>query len=181
MLFQGGLGCLSSGVYSWSCLRHSLYRPGGTVDLQVGERFSNVDFAFAGAIAGAEPLPALFLSYDLACMWKPRWKERMKARFPHLVPLWECIVFVVPKMHEYVHREKCRFLFSLSWKLGAAGVDGEGVERTWAEHNQLGGSTKEMNPGHHRDCLETHFLDWNWKKQRDMGEIVCFPAVIALG
>ncbi|KZT55313.1 hypothetical protein CALCODRAFT_413673, partial [Calocera cornea HHB12733] len=52
MLFQGGLGCRSSGVYSWSCIRHSLYRPGGTVDLQVGERFSNVDYAFAAAISG---------------------------------------------------------------------------------------------------------------------------------
>ncbi|KZT56832.1 hypothetical protein CALCODRAFT_435178, partial [Calocera cornea HHB12733] len=54
MLFQGSLGCRSSGVYSWSCIRHGLYRPGGTVDLQVGERyvFSNVDYAFAGAISG---------------------------------------------------------------------------------------------------------------------------------
>ncbi|KZT50017.1 hypothetical protein CALCODRAFT_420375, partial [Calocera cornea HHB12733] len=52
MLFQGNLGYRSSGIYSWSCLRHGLYRPGGTVDLQIGERFSNVDYAFAGAIAG---------------------------------------------------------------------------------------------------------------------------------
>ncbi|KZT50016.1 hypothetical protein CALCODRAFT_445064, partial [Calocera cornea HHB12733] len=111
----------------------------------------------------------LFLSYDLACMWSPKWKERMAMRFPHLVPLWDRIVFVVPKMHEYAHRENCRYTFSLSWKTGAARVDGEGVERTWAEHNQLSGSTKEMNPGHRRDCLESHFSDWNWRKQRDIG------------
>ncbi|EJU00336.1 hypothetical protein DACRYDRAFT_109074 [Dacryopinax primogenitus] len=67
----------------------------------------------------------------------------------------------------------CHHRFSLSFKLGAAGVDGEGVERTWAEHNQLGGSTKEMNPGHRLDCLEAHFTDWNWKKQRDMIPFLC--------
>ncbi|KZT52119.1 hypothetical protein CALCODRAFT_420767, partial [Calocera cornea HHB12733] len=40
MLFQGNLGYRSSGVYSWTCLRHGLYRPRGTVDLQIGERYT---------------------------------------------------------------------------------------------------------------------------------------------
>ncbi|EJT99552.1 hypothetical protein DACRYDRAFT_41255, partial [Dacryopinax primogenitus] len=147
-----------------SCLCHSLYRLGGTVDLQVRERFLNIDYAFAGAIAGAETLPVIYLSYDLACMWLPKWKERMKLQFPHLVPLWDHIMFVIPKMHEYAHHKQCHYCFSLLLKLGAAGVDGEGVERSWVEHNQLGGSTKEMNLGHCLDCLEAHFTNWNWKK-----------------
>ncbi|EJU00648.1 hypothetical protein DACRYDRAFT_53941 [Dacryopinax primogenitus] len=170
MLFQGNISYCSSGMYSWSCLCHSLYRPGGMVDLQVGERFLNIDYAFAGAIAGAEAFPVIYLSYDLASMWSPKWKERMKSHFPHLVPLWDHITFIVPKMHKYAHRKQCCYHFSLLFKQGAAGVDGEGVERTWAEHNQLRGSTKEMNPGHHLDCLEAHFVNWNWKKQQDMSE-----------
>ncbi|KZT58265.1 hypothetical protein CALCODRAFT_418608, partial [Calocera cornea HHB12733] len=39
MLFQGNLGYRSSGVYSWTCIRHGFYRPNGTVDLQIGERY----------------------------------------------------------------------------------------------------------------------------------------------
>ncbi|EJU01798.1 hypothetical protein DACRYDRAFT_52460 [Dacryopinax primogenitus] len=171
MLFQGNVSYCSSGVYSWSCLHHSLYRPGGMVDCRLGKGvFSNIDYAFAGAIAGAKALPVIYLSYDLACMWSLKWKERMKSCFPHLVQLWDHITFVMPKMHKYTHHKQCCYRFSLSFKQGAAGVDGEGVGRTWAEHNQLGGSTKEMNPGHCLDCLEAHFVNWNWKKQQDMSE-----------
>ncbi|KAE9383998.1 hypothetical protein BT96DRAFT_1008550 [Gymnopus androsaceus JB14] len=43
-------------------------------------------------------------------------------------------------------------------------MDADGPEHAWAISNSLAGSTKKMGPGLHRDMLDEHFGDWNWRK-----------------
>ncbi|KAG1729978.1 uncharacterized protein EDB91DRAFT_1239163 [Suillus paluster] len=49
-------------------------------------------------------------------------------------------------------------------------TDGEAPERGWSNINRVASSTKEMGPGAHRDTLDDHFSDWNWKKITALGE-----------
>ncbi|KAL0058522.1 hypothetical protein AAF712_014799 [Marasmius tenuissimus] len=41
-------------------------------------------------------------------------------------------------------------------------TDGEGIERTWSEIKQAGGSTKEMNHGNRHNALIDFWNHWNW-------------------
>ncbi|KAK0207492.1 hypothetical protein IW262DRAFT_1469444 [Armillaria fumosa] len=47
---------------------------------------------------------------------------------------------------------------------------GEGIEPSWAETKQSGGSTRQMNHGHHHDKLNDFHNFWNWLKVENMCE-----------
>ncbi len=47
----------------------------------------------------------------------------------------------------------CKYRFSLKIFKGAGQNHGEGIEQSWAESKQSGGSTCQMNHGHQHDKL----------------------------
>lgn len=53
---------------------------------------------------------------------------------------------------------------------GGSHFHGESAESIWAEFNQLGGRTRQMNSGHRHDVLNEHFTDWNWRKMNSLGK-----------
>ncbi|EJT96499.1 hypothetical protein DACRYDRAFT_112705 [Dacryopinax primogenitus] len=71
-------------------------------------------------------------------------------------------------MHAAGHSEDCQYTHSLGFTDGVGRSDGEGVERPWAELNQLGGSTREMTYGHHQEVIEDHLHFWNFVKSSQM-------------
>ncbi|KAK0436074.1 uncharacterized protein EV420DRAFT_1652703 [Desarmillaria tabescens] len=52
-------------------------------------------------------------------------------------------------------------------------TDGEAPEHGWAATNALAASTKEMGPGTHRDTLDDHFGDYNWRKVIILADTLC--------
>ncbi|KAK0463400.1 hypothetical protein IW261DRAFT_1554106 [Armillaria novae-zelandiae] len=64
------------------------------------------------------------------------------------------ILYLVPKFHLPAHVLKCHDNFSFNFSAGVG----------WAATNALAASTKEMGPGAHRDTLDDHFGDHNWRK-----------------
>jgi hypothetical protein len=48
-------------------------------------------------------------------------------------------------------------------------VDGEGIERFWADTNGLATSTREMAPGARHDSLDFHWASLNFKKIIGLG------------
>ena len=72
-------------------------------------------------------------------------------------------------MHLNGHREGCQFEFSLNYAVGVGRLDGETVERFWAEMNMIVPFLKQMGPGHRVDIFTCIVLDWNWQKTIDMG------------
>lgn len=60
-------------------------------------------------------------------------------------------------------------MFSLNYLSGCARVDGEGIERFWADSNGLATSTREMAPGSRHDFLDFHWSAVNFKKVVGLG------------
>lgn len=79
----------------------------------------------------------------------------------------DIIYLLVPKMHLFGHIDDCRYKFSLNFFPSAARLYGEGIEGSWSESKQSGGSTRQMNHGHRHDKLNDYHNFWNWKKVQE--------------
>ncbi|KAF7289740.1 hypothetical protein MIND_01347600 [Mycena indigotica] len=146
-------------------------RPLSVGDLQLGERYINMDFMFLRSLTGTE-LISLFVSYDIACQWHVNLWDRM-SRYDHQLLSIDkdnkYFVFLVPKFHLPAHIEECNIRFSFNLTRSVGMTDGEAPERVWAATNPLAGSTMNMGPGSRRDALDDFFNDQNHKKIINLG------------
>ncbi|KAJ7105001.1 hypothetical protein C8R44DRAFT_545459, partial [Mycena epipterygia] len=159
-------GTASSGIGAINCARHNMKRPNAVGDLQLGERYLNMDYMFFKSIAGSE-LVRFFVSYDIACQWHTNIWMRMKGYKNEEITIkgtGKFMTFLVPKFHLPAHIEACNLKFSFNLTRDVGMTDGEAPERGWSDANPLARSTKEMGPGSRRDTLNDHFNDWNHKK-----------------
>ncbi|KAJ7457113.1 hypothetical protein FB451DRAFT_1047708 [Mycena latifolia] len=159
-------GTASSGIGAVDCARHNMKRPNAVSDLQLGERYLNMDYMFFKSVKGTD-LVRFFVSYDIACQWHINiWVRMIGYKNEDLMIRGgrKYMTFLVPKFHLPAHIEACnlRFSFNLTRYVGL--TDGEAPERGWADTNPLARSTAEMGPGSRRDTLNDHFNDWNYKK-----------------
>ncbi|KAK7028741.1 hypothetical protein R3P38DRAFT_2937983 [Favolaschia claudopus] len=156
-------GTASSGIGAVDCARHNMKRPQAVGDLQLGERYINMDYMFFSSISGS-PLLRFFVSYDIACQWHIKlWSRMVKYQDSTLTidGRGKFFTFLVPKFHLPAHIEACNLKFSFNLTRDVGRTDGEAPERGWANTNPLARSTKEMGPGFRRDMLDDHFNDWN--------------------
>ncbi|KAJ3539948.1 hypothetical protein NMY22_g4499 [Coprinellus aureogranulatus] len=175
-------GCIITGVLGVEC-RHCVFL--SMVDLQKGERFANGDFALAWALRRfvlaaislqrARYFQRIVVTYDVACQYWVHLKERFANAaedFPifDIATVVDAIHMLVPKMHLDGHKEDCRYRYSLNYFDGAGRTHGEGIEPSWAESKQSGGSTQHMNHGHRHDTIIDLHNFWNWLKARGMVE-----------
>ncbi|KAJ7500344.1 hypothetical protein B0H11DRAFT_1714858 [Mycena galericulata] len=159
-------GTASSGIGAVDCARHNMKRPLAVGDLQLGERYLNMDYMFFRSIVGL-PLLRFFVSYDIACQWHINIWNRMVGYKDTTITLdgrGMFMTFLIPKFHLPAHIEACNLKFSFHLTRDVGQTDGEAPERGWANANPLARSTKEMGPGSRRDALDDHFNDWNHKK-----------------
>ncbi|KAJ7114174.1 hypothetical protein C8R43DRAFT_1091380 [Mycena crocata] len=166
-------GTASSGIGAVDCARHNMKRPNAMGDLQLGERYVNMDYMFFQSIAGTD-LDRFFVSYDIACQWHKNIWARMSNYAPEL---WfegdrKYMTFLVPKFHLPAHIEECNLRFSFNLTRDVGRTDGEAPERGWATVNPLASSTKEKGPGSRRDALDAHFNDGNHKKNISLGRVM---------
>ncbi|KAJ7279177.1 hypothetical protein C8J57DRAFT_1713062 [Mycena rebaudengoi] len=163
-------GTASSGIGAVDCARHNMKRPQAVGDLQLGERYINMDYIFFRSVQGSD-LIRYFVSYDIACQWHVNLWQRM-VRYKQemwLVGDEKFVSFLVPKFHLPAHIEACNLRFSFNLTRDVGQTDGEAPERGWANANPLANSTKEMGPGSRRDTLDDHFNDLNHKKTIQLG------------
>ncbi|KAI6017041.1 hypothetical protein EDC04DRAFT_2870152 [Pisolithus marmoratus] len=163
-------GLATTGVGSIVCARHNFKCPNGIVDLEKGERYANMDYAFFSAMQHSS-CKVLNVSYDIACQWHKNLWTQMSALPPsmHLEHTAMYIRFFVPKFHLPAHISKCHMLYSFNFLPGIGCTDGEAPERGWSSINPAASSTKEMGPGSRCDTLDDYFGDWNWKKLTSLG------------
>ncbi|KAF8439266.1 hypothetical protein L210DRAFT_3646022 [Boletus edulis BED1] len=152
---KSAAGLAATGVGTVDCARHGFKLPGGVGDLQKGEKYINMDYLLFSALHRFAPLHVFKISYDIACQWhKNLWTRMMRVPEPwHVDHDSKDITFLVPKFHLPAHVTEY----------------GEAPERGWANINPAASSTKEMGPGSHRDTIDDHFRDWNWKKVVSLG------------
>ncbi|KAJ3734621.1 hypothetical protein DFJ43DRAFT_1130773 [Lentinula guzmanii] len=143
-------------------------------DLQKGERYANMDYAFGSFLWHHDPAFTKVVSYDIACQWHKNVVRRVKL-LPSLVS-WDLslhkIFFAIPKLHIHGHQLACQLRFSLNWLWGAGRTDGEGVERPWAHLGPIASSTRDMGPGSRHGTMNDHFGHWNWVKLTGLGTLL---------
>ncbi|KAE9382655.1 hypothetical protein BT96DRAFT_1010262 [Gymnopus androsaceus JB14] len=162
------------GVGLGVCAWHEFIQKNGAVDLQKGERYANMDYAYASLLRHHDPKLTKVTSYDIACQWYKKVISRVKA-----LPLLVCcdlfkqdICFVIPKLHIHGHQLACQLKFSLNWLRGAGRTDGEGIERPWAHLGPIATSTCDMGPGARHGMMNNHFGHWNWGKLTGLGTLL---------
>ncbi|KAF8913329.1 hypothetical protein CPB85DRAFT_1219841 [Mucidula mucida] len=163
-------GCVISGVIAVECGRHCIFL--SMVDLQKGERFANADYALmialrrfmSSSLDRVKFFKRFITTYDVACQFEVHFGERIFKSFPDLAPIVDLINFLVPKMHLDGHKDKCKYRFTLNYFQGAGRTHGEGIEQSWAESKQSGGSSRQMNHGHRHDTIIDFHNFWNWVK-----------------
>ncbi|KAJ3817509.1 hypothetical protein F5880DRAFT_1626284 [Lentinula raphanica] len=167
-------GYATTGVGLGVCARHEFIQRNGVVDLQKGERYANMDYAFGSFLRHHDPALTKVVSYDIACQWHKNLVRRVKA-LPSLV-CWDLslqkLFFAIPKLHIHGHQLPCQLNFSLNWLWGAGRTDGEGVERPWAHLGPIASSTRDMGPGSRHGTMNDHFGHWNWVKLTGLGSLL---------
>ncbi|KAK7027953.1 hypothetical protein VNI00_015036 [Paramarasmius palmivorus] len=172
-------GCTITGVLGVQCGRHAMFL--SMVDLQRGERFANADYALYYALLhytyairnsnlteAAKWFRRILLLYDVVCQFRVNLPERFQLQFPDLAPVIEVMRTLIPKMHLYGHVEPCKYKYSLNFYPSSGRTHGEGIETSWSESKQAGGSTRQMNHGHRHDKIIDNHNEWNWVKLMDM-------------
>ncbi|KAI6003269.1 hypothetical protein F5J12DRAFT_783695 [Pisolithus orientalis] len=163
-------GCNVTGIGMVVCTRYGMRLPNGIVDLQYGERYVNMDYAFASALHHSD-VTVLKVSYDIACQWHKKlyqWMDQMPPSLQSNLHDW-AVTFLVPKFHLPAHIASCQWSFSFNWTKGVGQTDGKEPEHGWANLNPTASSMKTMGPSHRQDTLDDYFGDWNWKKLIGLG------------
>ncbi|KAJ6451151.1 hypothetical protein C8R45DRAFT_848553 [Mycena sanguinolenta] len=158
-------GLRTTGVGGVTCARHNMWRPNGIGDLQLGERYCNMDFILFSAILNFV-IFYLILSYDIACQYGKNFWRRMPGLPAELhITLPESRVwFKVPNFHLPPHKPPCHSPFSFHWMWGAGRTHGETVEQNWEFTNGAAASTKMMGMGTRHATLEDLFGFHNWRR-----------------
>ncbi|KAJ3730319.1 hypothetical protein C8R42DRAFT_693124 [Lentinula raphanica] len=167
-------GYATTGIGIGVCARHEFIQLNGAVDLQKGERYANMDYAFGSLLRHHHPSLTKIVSYDIACQWYKNVVRRVKS-LPSLVACdlgIQKIKFAIPKLHIHGHQLSCQLNFSLNWLRGAGRTDGEGVERPWAHLGPMASSTRNMGPGSRHGTINDHFGHWNWVKLIGLGVLL---------
>ncbi|KAJ7148600.1 hypothetical protein C8R46DRAFT_1231115 [Mycena filopes] len=166
-------GLRTTGIGGVTCARHNMWMPNGIGDLQVGERYCNMDFILL-AVLLALRLLWLVVSYDIACQYSIHFWERMAA-----MPVSQelkiepgNIWWKVPNFHLPPHKRPCHSPYSFHWMPGAGMSHGEGVEQNWSFSNGAAASTRLMGPGSRQATLEDVFGFHNYDRLLAMHRVL---------
>ncbi|KAJ8518637.1 hypothetical protein ONZ45_g4299 [Pleurotus djamor] len=151
-------GYAATGVCLVVCARHEFIQPNGVADLQVGERYANMDYIFASAVKNKSRSIKILVSYDIACQWS----KNVIARLKNLPPSGTTSSSLSDASQS----------FSLNYLSGVGWTDGEGVERPWANIGATSTSIRVMGPGARVETLNNHWSHWNWQKVVGLGTLL---------
>ncbi|KAJ7066855.1 hypothetical protein B0H15DRAFT_958289 [Mycena belliarum] len=166
-------GLRTTGIAGVTCSRHNMWRPNGMGDLQVGERYCNLDYLMLAAVL-TFTMAYIVLSYDIACQFSKNFWQRMKG-LPENMRLKippENLWWKVPNFHLPPHKPPCHSPYSFHYMWGAGMTHGEGVEQNWSFSNGAAASTKLMGPGSRHATLEDIFGFHNYDRQLAMHRIL---------
>jgi hypothetical protein len=152
-------------------VRLSIYTSFVTYHNPHSYRFAYTDYALAHALKSSpvDGIP-LYLAYDSACSYAVNIVARFREHLSDFVDAVEKAEFLIDSLHVHNHIEKCMYLYSSSYREGAAHFTANGNEQYFLENNHLGPQTRQANPGHRIDKLTMHHSFWNWIKLTKLGE-----------
>ncbi|KAF8121845.1 hypothetical protein K438DRAFT_1653350 [Mycena galopus ATCC 62051] len=158
-------GLRTTGVGGVTCARHNMWRANGIGDLQLGERYCNMDFILFSTLVNVI-IVYLIISYDIACQYYKKFWSRMAGlpSWMHLSLNPKNVWFKVPNFHLTPHLPACHSPFSFHYMWGAGRTHGETIEQNWEFTNGAAASTKVMGLGTRHATLEDLFGFHNWRR-----------------
>ncbi|KAJ7429994.1 hypothetical protein B0H11DRAFT_2264473 [Mycena galericulata] len=166
-------GLRTTGIGGVTCSRHNMWQGNGIGDLQVGERYCNMDFLLLSVLMSFGLL-CVVVSYDIACQYAINFWERMN-KMPERMRLKLApsnVWWKVPNFHLPPHKPKCHSAYSFHWMWGAGMTHGEGVEQNWSFSNGAAASTRLMGPGSRQATLEDVFGFHNYDRVLAMHRVL---------
>ncbi|KAK0432730.1 hypothetical protein EV421DRAFT_1910718 [Armillaria borealis] len=159
-------GLRATGVGICVYARHEHVLPLVAGDLQVGERYCNMDYIAGSATQSFNDAKEIFYSYDIACQWKVNLHTHMK-KIPKHTQIHDdmALDFGIPKLHCKAHKYACQCLYSMNLRHRLGCTCGKEIERTWDDMNPCVASMKEMGPGARHDTIDDQFGGHNWRKE----------------
>ncbi|KAF9491572.1 hypothetical protein BDN71DRAFT_1433874 [Pleurotus eryngii] len=127
----GGNGVSASGVGAIECAHHDMKCPVSVGDLQLGEKYANMDYLYFLSIRN-HSLATCVVSYDIVCQWTCKLGACVMA-YPSSVvnPNFHQtgITYLIPKFHIYARRNECQYKYSFNFTPHA-----QEAIAMWAEH-----------------------------------------------
>ncbi|KAJ6625422.1 hypothetical protein B0H10DRAFT_2161919 [Mycena sp. CBHHK59/15] len=157
-------GLRMTGVGGVTCAHHNMWRADGIGDLQLGERYCNMDFIVFSAVLNAI-IFYLILSYNIACQYSKYFWTRMES-LPsgmHLLIDQVRVWFKILNFHLPLHKLPCHSPYSFHYMWGAGRIHGETIEQNWEFTNRAAPWTKMMGLGTRAATLEDIFSFHNWR------------------
>ncbi|KAF8197285.1 hypothetical protein K438DRAFT_1585309, partial [Mycena galopus ATCC 62051] len=174
-------GLRTTGIGGVTCSRHNMWRANGIGDLQVGERYCNMDFLLLTCLISFRLL-LLILSYDIACQYAINFWQRMtglpesmRLSIPLANAWWK-----VPNFHLPDHRPGCHSPYSFHWTPGVGLLHREGMEQNWAFSNGAAASTRLMGPGSRQATLQDIFGFHNYDRLLAMHRVLPKHLAVAI-
>ncbi|KAL1673315.1 hypothetical protein EV122DRAFT_294248 [Schizophyllum commune] len=166
-------GLRATGVAAVICSRHNMFLPNGIGDLQKGERFCNMTYVLASAVAHEE-VQNIVYSYDIACVFDKNLKDRIATLPVHLRRriAEAALRYFVPNFHLPAHRVACHALYSYHFAPGVGRTHGETVEENWFILNKSAAQTKPMGPGTRQLTLDDHAGCHNHEMDVSLGRLL---------
>lgn len=113
-------------------------------------------------------LTCILVLYDVMCQYFVHLREHF-SQSPHLTfPSGLRIQRGIGQFHVHGHIPQCFARFSSNFISGAGMQDGEIIETLWNQTNAIADSTRGMSSAHHREVIDDHMNDSNWKKLTKM-------------
>ncbi|KAJ7511017.1 hypothetical protein B0H11DRAFT_1701219 [Mycena galericulata] len=166
-------GLRTTGIAGVTCSRHNMWRANGIGDLQVGERYCNMDYLLISCLL-TFTLLYVVVSYDIACQYAINFWKRM-LEMPESLRLKlmpEQIWWKVPNFHLTAHKRPCHSPYSFHWMWGAGLTHGESIEQNWSFSNGAAASTRLMGPGSRHATLEDVFGFHNYDRELAMHRVL---------
>ncbi|KAF7372477.1 CxC2 domain-containing protein [Mycena venus] len=147
-------GLQTTGIGGVTCSRHNMWQGNGIGDLQVGERYCNMNFLLLSVLFRLQLL-CIVISYDIACQYNTTFWECMKRAPKRLfMKLKQSMVsWKVPNFHLHAHKLNCHGPFSFHFMWGTGMMH----KQNWAFSNGAVASTRLMGPGAQQATLEDVF------------------------
>ncbi|KAF7372421.1 CxC2 domain-containing protein [Mycena venus] len=150
-------GLQTTGIGGVTCSQHNMWQGNGIGDLQVGERYCNMNFLLLSVLFRLQLL-CIVISYDIACQYNTTFWECMKRLFVKLKQ--SMVSWKVPNFHLHAHKLNCHGPFSFHFMWGT----GMTHKQNWAFSNGVVASTRLMGPGAQQATLEDVFGFHNYDR-----------------
>ena len=92
------------------------------------------------------------------------------------------ISWAIGLFYVHGHKDKCFARYDSTFIPSVGIVDGEIIKTLWEPLNHIAPSTRKVTPEHHREIIDDHMNNSNWKKMLWMGAVGWFVsnAVLAI-